>query len=763
MLIKRLLLFYLLFFSCIVYAEITSSTNQNDISEDSSMRYVDITTFVLGKTISSSTGFDLAIGDESRNVLLIERDEIESRGFTSIQEALQYQPLLTFYNSGFGENIDLRGQGEDANRAIKILVNRVPINLLDTSHGVTPYNNIDIEDIESIEIIPGGGAVVYGNGTRGGVVNIVTKKNMGDFARIVLKATSGEDVGLQGGTITVSGGKQIDNKLFVRGDISAGYTPGPRNTKGDGVKSNTNDNTKDVYVASQVLYDINENHKLDFNINYSHLWTKFPNGSLTMSNTKYLSFEDCDIISNCNRYLPSQYTGKDEVDVVTTSLNYSAKFSDALSFDALAFYQFSKLRYIDDVYLTNSGNPFNQTGSGFENQGGGLNLKLKHEIDSNIFIIGLDIVAEHSNRRNLIDHVITDTSSMWMGYIADTNIAATKLSDSLYIYDIVKFNKNWELGLGVRGELSTYWIKNNQYYDMNMIMGSAEMNLGHDDTHFNVSKNRFSYAAEITPNYKYSDTGNVYAKVELGFISPSAYQMINADKNQYDQMYENYYNGIKTEQYVTGEIGWKDEFGPTFFSATFFYTHTFDEIFVDNIEHGVRWRYGNLGETQRIGLELLGRQRFGDSGWVRLTEGFSYIYTNVLKANEVNAYLHHKQIPYVPQFKVVLNAEFDLFHSNNHLVSMFVNNAYYGSSKAMGCVGGVDTYGECDNSNKYQTVMNKGGYLLTDIGVNWRISDFGLSAGVRNVFDSFYVYYQRAYNYVTTMGRNYFVELRYDF
>ena len=85
-------------------------------------------------------------------------------------------PFVNLTDVGLGKNIDLRGQGDKANISVQVLVNGIPQNMLDSSHGVTPLNTIDINSIERIEILPGGGAVMYGNGTRGGVVNIITQR-----------------------------------------------------------------------------------------------------------------------------------------------------------------------------------------------------------------------------------------------------------------------------------------------------------------------------------------------------------------------------------------------------------------------------------------------------------------------------------------------------------------------------------------------------------------------------------------------------------
>ncbi|SQD08279.1 Enterobactin outer-membrane receptor [Fusobacterium necrophorum subsp. necrophorum] len=59
------------------------------------------------------------------------------------------------------------------------MIDGVPVNMLDSSHRKVPLNTVNPNQIERIEVIPGGGAVLYGNGTAGGVINILTKKHRG--------------------------------------------------------------------------------------------------------------------------------------------------------------------------------------------------------------------------------------------------------------------------------------------------------------------------------------------------------------------------------------------------------------------------------------------------------------------------------------------------------------------------------------------------------------------------------------------------------
>ena len=112
----------------------------------------------------------------SRNVYAIDKGNIQNKGYRSTEDIFRYTPFVGLSNVGLGSNLDLRGQGNRANTSVQVLINGIYSNMLDSSHGVTPLNTLSPNAIESIEILPGGGAVMYGNGTRGGVVNIITQK-----------------------------------------------------------------------------------------------------------------------------------------------------------------------------------------------------------------------------------------------------------------------------------------------------------------------------------------------------------------------------------------------------------------------------------------------------------------------------------------------------------------------------------------------------------------------------------------------------------
>ena len=130
----------------------------------------------LGKSIVYGSMMSTKLDELNRNVYEIDKESIIDKGYRSTADIFSYAPFVGLANVGLGSNLDLRGQGNRANTSVQVLINGIYSNMLDSSHGVTPLNTLSPASIESIEILPGGGAVMYGNGTRGGVVNIITQR-----------------------------------------------------------------------------------------------------------------------------------------------------------------------------------------------------------------------------------------------------------------------------------------------------------------------------------------------------------------------------------------------------------------------------------------------------------------------------------------------------------------------------------------------------------------------------------------------------------
>jgi iron complex outermembrane receptor protein len=114
------------------------------------------------------------------NVTVITEEDIKNSNAQNVADALRTVPGVTVENSMAnpkGSQVDIRGFGESAPNNVLVLVDGRRITEIDLSG--TDWSQIPIDQVERIEVIQGGGSVLYGDNAVGGVVNIITKKGEG--------------------------------------------------------------------------------------------------------------------------------------------------------------------------------------------------------------------------------------------------------------------------------------------------------------------------------------------------------------------------------------------------------------------------------------------------------------------------------------------------------------------------------------------------------------------------------------------------------
>lgn len=125
------------------------------------------------------TASRLGEGVTGASTTVITAEEIERSPGQTLQDVLTRQPgiqVQTLFGGVGGTNttVDMRGFGAAATPNTLVLINGRRLNDIDLS-GID-FGSIPRESIERIEITRGnGGAVLYGDGSMGGVINIVTK------------------------------------------------------------------------------------------------------------------------------------------------------------------------------------------------------------------------------------------------------------------------------------------------------------------------------------------------------------------------------------------------------------------------------------------------------------------------------------------------------------------------------------------------------------------------------------------------------------
>ena len=624
----------------------------------------------LEESIVTATGFDDIQSNQIKNTTVVTAQDIHNKGYNTVEEILRRTPGVNFVNNAFGYIVDVRGQGvQGVAKNVKVLVDGSPLNILDMSHAILPLNSVPVEDIEKIEIINGGGTVLYGSGTAGGVINIITKKTQEEPVKnkVYYQNSSFETNKFGFGTSI----KFTDNFL-----LDLAY----ENVNGNGYRRG--DKRDGENLRGGFTYNITDNQTLRFRATKYKEESKETGGITKVQldrDRKAPGSEKTD--SNLNR---TEYT-----------LNYEIKPTNNLTFSLLGYNQKTIRDY--DIATPMRGMILKTDGF-FKDTKNGIDLKGKYDYSLGNIIFGYEYIKNKSNRHSY-------------SIMSKTDIDLKKDTHSAFIQGKHSFTDKLDGILGYRYEHADYNIYRNDR--TNTIDKKTK-------------KNNSAYEAGL--NFKYSDTGNVYAKYERGYRSPSPTEM--ADKSPI-QGYT--LNNLKSEKYDTYEIGIKDMIGPSFVSLTGFYTKKNDEILINMVGHGVSWTYKNLQETERKGVELFAEQYFGS---FRVNESVSYVDAKISKGTDKN-----KKIPYVSKTKATLGANYEILKGLNLTADL----NYFSNS--------VD-----DNYEKIK------GYSTTDLGVNYaHRTGLGVQAGVKNVFDKKYYKYKNGNSYIPEAERTYYVGVSYNF
>ena len=636
----------------------------------------------LDKTTITATGFESPLKDEVRNVTIITADEIEDRGYRDINEVLEKAPGVAFINAGAGQNIDIRGQGSKSNASVKILINGTAMNMIDTTPNPIHTHLIAVEDIERIEIIPGGGAVLYGSGTAGGVINIITKQKPRDFhANLSSKIASYSYKDLNLGI----GGK-VTEDLYLKTTLKSFNQDGYRYGEW----------TRGQYVGFGVNYQISQNQSVVINPSY-YKYTDYGSTSITKKQLEE------------NRRQAGKTFDESVYKKYDLSVDYAIKFSDKFDFHVMPYYQ--KIRVLPGD-------------SEFSDDKLGSNFKGRYDYSSGEFIAGYDYLKNDGLR--VLDTKAQTPRGAFRNF---SKFDLRKQTHSVYFLEKHDFTDSLSLSAGYRFEKALYDI--DRYQVSTITSGGVTRTTS--SSSIKKDKDMTNHAFEITPNFKYSDTGNIYLKFERGYISPSPVQLIDKPNSTTYAL-----NGLEPETFKTYEIGLKDLFLDQFFSLTAFLTNTKDEIRNTPVGATISdgWHYINIDKTRRYGLEFFAEQNLFKN--LRLSETYSYVDAKIKsglgKGNKV---------PYVQKQKFVLGVDYSPIKSLN-LIADF---KYFSSIL----------------DKNYDKIDDR---LVVDFGTKYKFQNgISIVAGIKNLFNEKYNISQdkRGDRYNPAPERNYYVEFKYAY
>lgn len=668
--------------------------------------------------ILSTSGFETPILSENKNVTLLFKEQIDNGNYKNVEDVLRGAPNIIIQNTYFGPKVDIRGNGEKSISKVKILQDGISLNPIDDSMGTTPINTISLNSIERIEIVPGGGTVLNGSGSSGGVVNIITKSSLRKDFLVLESGMQSYDFRNAG----LSLGQNITEDIY--GNFNYNYLKGDGYRDGDSEESNS--------FSGGIDYLINDKNRVKFQMSYFD------------ENRDYSTPVEKNILEIDRKAMgfPVESSSKREA----YSLDYEYKFSEKFTILNTFYYQNYKRDFTEnslmDYELPNLGHmPFDILGKDlpatmngkFKEETKGFKTRGKYVYDKGEFVLGYD----YSYTKLLRESKIRASGEFFPKPMPSFKIKGDvrvdlkndifKETNAVYGFNRYNLTERWEFILGARYEHSRFGGERDSETEV------ISMSKIHQYRSFDDEERSDNYAFEIGTNYRYSDSGTFYTRYERGFTSPLPGQITD----KVDMKYLS--NNLKSETSDNFEIGTRDFIGDTFINLSLFLTFTHDEIMLiqkNSYNPAIKeWQYKNLNEVRKFGGELYLEQYFE-----KLTtyQSFSYVNTEITKG-----VYSGEELPMVPKGKIILGAGYEITDKIKTNINFNLIGNYT-----------VKEYGK-DNTPIDTKVSS---YNYTDIMMTYKVTDMlSISFGINNVFDQKYNYEEYSKTAIPAPGRNYFI------
>ena len=236
----------------------------------------------LNEVVVTATKFETNKKNVGKIVYKITQETIENNQGKTVVDLLNDVPGVEI-NGNFstkGQNLGYYIRG-GRNRQVAILIDGVNVNDPSSFNGDFDLRQIDINQIESIEVLKGASSTLYGSGAATGVINIILKKSSkdsfaGTFTTSIRKSKSSENNNFSGEEFSTNFNfngtlGKIDYLLGLNANGSSGLSA---------AESTTNsvfeeDNFSRQNVLLKVNYAVNDKLKIGLLSSYDEFSTDF--------------------------------------------------------------------------------------------------------------------------------------------------------------------------------------------------------------------------------------------------------------------------------------------------------------------------------------------------------------------------------------------------------------------------------------------------------------------------------------------------------
>ena len=630
----------------------------------------------------TATRFQDSIERMAVNASVITADDIANSTARTLPDLLGTRAGVImrdlFGNDAAAAAIDMRGFGATAAQNTLVLVDGRRLNDIDQS-GVQ-WSSIPLESIERIEILRGSGAVQYGDGASGGVINIITRHPGRDGSRAAGSARLGS-----------YDSREVNLTATVFG-TSAGLNAFARNYESSGYRDN-NHNRASNFILSGTWSGGDGDATLRLSADRQGL--RLPGARMVQPSA------GIDLLATDRRgtATPLDYAQRDGNQATLDLRMQLAGGELAVGFGyrnktQRSYYDFSGFPDYRDVDLDVVT----------------LQPRYRRQISawgiSHTLVAGIDVARW--------DYTLARSNSAANVAQPFNRVGATQHDEAVYILDTAQIGANTVVNLGARRERQK--IDASDAFDPAAPGGAfgSGAPAGSDD-------NRAS-AYEAGVRYRLSPAMTLIARAARSF------RFANVDEiYESSAFFTQQFQFLEPQQATTYELGVAFGRGSAWLQASLFRMNVKDEIHLDPYSTGVGNR--NMPPIERDGVEVELRY----SAVKDLVVSAAYSYTRarfeegVLPGSaftQPNVAIAGRTVPLVPRHKVNLAAQWRLGSA-----TQLRGEARYVSEQYM----------ENDEANTFERRIP--GYTVIDLKLQQQVGAFTASIALGNVLDRRYYAY----------------------
>ncbi len=659
-------------------------------------------TYTTDSIIVESTRYLLPINKAPFSIELVDLETIQNNvNQTSLSDILQSQSGIFVSNRNNlsqGDKISIRGIGTRAQfgiRGIKIFLDGIPLTFSD---GQSQLNNLDIDDIETIEILKGPSSVLYGNAL-GGAIIIKSKRQPERGLNVTPKITLGS-----------FGFKKISfNSAVVWGDKIHiklnGYSADL-----DGFRNH----------SESKFYGLNfiSNFQFSEKINLSFIGNYY-NSPYLLNPSTLNKIESKDNPTNV-RTSVARFGLAKKVDQLQNGIVFDYILSKNSKIKSTIFYV--------NRSLTNSiPGRFIQLKRDF----GGIRIEINnntHFINNELYsVVGFDYEFQNNKRKEFINEGIEESEKVNPTRIFEQIIYSEKIIDQNEKVNSIGFFSHIQYKLA-----DNFSVFTGLRYDQYLFEVKDKIKLNNSSHSDKIDMNNTSLMLGI--NYNLLHDFILYGNFSTGFQTPTTNELSN-------NPFENggFNKSLKPEKVNNFEIGLKSWWEQLrLLSSLSVYYMNFTDLLISYQTETEENYYRNVGKANNIGADI--RLEFNASENLKVISAYSlmnfrfsdYIITQGLDKNIVDLQLKNKFVPGIPNDRISFVVQ--NYFSNNFYLSLHFNyvSQYFTN----------DFNGPIDNGSSEKKEFINNDYSTLDLNTNYRIEYEGyslkLSFKLENIFNERY-------------------------